>query len=101
MIENITIQYAEDLFWHPPQGFGNARDLDIGEGMVFGKDTVEDEEEIEWYEPKCKPPRGLTLITPWTQIPLVLLDTMFSVPCPLGTAPLVVRHFSLISWTKY
>jgi hypothetical protein len=56
MIENITIQYAEDLFWHPPQGFGNARDLDIGEGMVFGKDTVEDEEEIEWYEPKCNDP---------------------------------------------
>jgi len=56
MIENITIKYAEDLFWHPPQGFGNARDLDIGEGMVFGKDTVEDEEEIEWYEPKCISP---------------------------------------------
>ena len=53
LIENITIKYAEDLFWHPPQGFGNARDLDIGEGMVFGKDTIEDEEEIEWYEPKC------------------------------------------------
>jgi hypothetical protein len=54
MIENITIKYAEDLFWHPPQGFGNARDLDIGEGHAFGKDTMEyDEEEIEWYEPKC------------------------------------------------
>jgi hypothetical protein len=55
LIENITIQYAEDLFWHPPQAFGNARDLDIGEGRAFGKDTVEYdvEEEIEWYEPKC------------------------------------------------
>jgi hypothetical protein len=54
MIENITIKYAEDLFWHPPQAFGNARDLDIGEGRAFGKDTVEYdvEEEIEWYEPK-------------------------------------------------
>ncbi len=57
LIENITIKYAEDLFWHPPQAFGNARDLDIGEGRAFGKDTVEYdvEEEIEWYEPKCKP----------------------------------------------
>ena len=56
MIENITIEYAEDLFWHPPQDFGNARDLDIGEGRAFGKDTVEYdvEEEIEWYEPKCE-----------------------------------------------
>jgi hypothetical protein len=54
MIENITIKYAEDLFWHPPQAFGNARDLDIGEGRAFGKDTVEYdvEEEIEWYEPR-------------------------------------------------
>ena len=55
MIENITIKYADDLFWHPPQAFGNARDLDIGEGRAFGKDTVEYdvEEEIEWYEPRC------------------------------------------------
>jgi hypothetical protein len=55
LIENITIKYADDLFWHPPQAFGNARDLDIGEGRAFGKDTVEYdvEEEIEWYEPKC------------------------------------------------
>ena len=54
LIENITIKYADDLFWHPPAGFGNARDLDIGEGRAFGKDTVEYdvEEEIEWYEPK-------------------------------------------------
>jgi hypothetical protein len=59
MIENITIKYADDLFWHPPQAFGNARDLDIGEGRAFGKDTVEYdvEEEIEWYEPKCNLPR--------------------------------------------
>ena len=57
MIENITIKYAEDLFWHPPQGFGNARDLDIGEGHSFHKDTHEfDEDEIEWYEPKCNAP---------------------------------------------
>jgi hypothetical protein len=55
MIENITINYAEDLFWQTPQEFGNARDLDIGEGGAFRKDTVEDEEEIEWYEPKCNP----------------------------------------------
>src|SRR5271156_674905 len=41
LIENITIKYAEDLFWHPPQEFGNARDLDIGEGHAFGKDLVE------------------------------------------------------------
>ena len=56
MIENITIKYAEDLFWHPPQAFGNARDLDIGEGRAFGKDLIEYdmEEEIEWYEPKGK-----------------------------------------------
>jgi hypothetical protein len=55
LIENITIKYAEDLFWHPPQAFGNARDLDIGEGRAFGKDTVEYdvEEEISWYEPRC------------------------------------------------
>jgi protein phosphatase 1 regulatory subunit 10 len=60
MIENITIQYADDLFWHPPQAFGNARDLDIGEGRTFGKDLVEYdmEEEIEWYEPKGKPARN-------------------------------------------
>lgn len=59
LIENITIKYADDLFWHPPQAFGNARDLDIGEGMAFGKDTVEYdvEEEIEWYEPKCDLPQ--------------------------------------------
>jgi len=58
LIENITIKYADDLFWHPPAGFGNARDLDIGEGRAFGKDTVEYdvEEEIEWYEPKCESP---------------------------------------------
>jgi len=56
LIENITIKYGDDLFWHPPQEFGNARDLDIGEGRAFGSDTVEYdvEEEIEWYEPKCK-----------------------------------------------
>jgi hypothetical protein len=56
MIENITIKYAEDLFWHPPQEFGNARDLDIGEGHAFGKDLVEYdvEEEVEWYEPKSE-----------------------------------------------
>jgi hypothetical protein len=62
MIENITIKYAEDLFWHPPQAFGNARDLDIGEGRAFGKDTVEYdvEEEIEWYEPKCNFPLDVT-----------------------------------------
>lgn len=61
MIENITIKYADDLFWHPPQAFGNARDLDIGEGRAFGKDTVEYdvEEEIEWYEPRCKAPAQL------------------------------------------
>jgi len=54
MIENITLKYADDLFWYPPQEFGNARDMDIGEGRAFGKDTVEYdvEEEIEWYEPK-------------------------------------------------
>ena len=56
IVENITIKYAEELFWHPPQGFGNARDLDIGEGGALTKDTVEDEEEIDWYEPKCTPP---------------------------------------------
>jgi hypothetical protein len=58
MIENITIKYGEDLFWHPPQEFGNARDMDIGEGRAFGSDTVEYdvEEEIEWYEPKCNIP---------------------------------------------
>jgi hypothetical protein len=57
LIENITLKYAEDLFWHPPQAFGNARDLDIGEGRAFGKDLVEYdmEEEIEWYEPKGIP----------------------------------------------
>jgi hypothetical protein len=62
MIENITIKYAEDLFWHPPQAFGNARDLDIGEGRAFGKDTVEYdvEEEIEWYEPKRNVPLDVT-----------------------------------------
>jgi len=56
MIENITIQYADDLFWHPPQAIGSARDLDIGEGHAFGKDLVEYdvEEEIEWYDPKRK-----------------------------------------------
>jgi len=56
LIENITIKYADDLFWHPPAGFGNARDLDITEGRAFGKDTLEYdvEEEIEWYEPKRK-----------------------------------------------
>jgi hypothetical protein len=37
LIENITIKYADDLFWHPPAGFGNARDLDITEGRAFGK----------------------------------------------------------------
>ena len=54
MIENITIKYADDLFWHPPQAIESARDLDIGEGHAFGKDLVEYdvEEEIEWYEPK-------------------------------------------------
>ena len=58
VIENITIKYGEDLFWHPPQEFGNARDMDIGEGRAFGSDTVEYdvEEEIEWYEPKCNLP---------------------------------------------
>jgi hypothetical protein len=56
MVENVTIKHAEDLFWHPPQGFGNARDLDVGEGGALTKDTVEDEEEIDWYEPKCMPP---------------------------------------------
>jgi hypothetical protein len=58
LIENITIKYAEDLFWNPPQEFGNARDLDIGEGHAFGKDLVEYdvEEEVEWYEPKGKAP---------------------------------------------
>ena len=64
-IENITIKYAEDLFWHPPQAFGNARDLDIGEGRAFGKDTVEYdvEEEIEWYEPKCTSPFHVSKLT--------------------------------------
>lgn len=61
MIENITIKYGEDLFWNPPQEFGNARDMDIGEGRAFGSDTVEYdvEEEIEWYEPKCNIPLRL------------------------------------------
>jgi hypothetical protein len=65
LIENITIKYAEDLFWHPPQAFGNARDLDIGEGRAFGKDTVEYdvEEEIEWYEPKCIYPSSSSKVT--------------------------------------
>jgi len=60
MIENITIMYADDLFWHPPQAIGSARDLDIGEGHAFGKDLVEYdvEEEIEWYEPRCSLPLG-------------------------------------------
>jgi hypothetical protein len=60
MIENITIKYGEDLFWNPPQEFGNARDMDIGEGRAFGSDSVEYdvEEEIEWYEPKCNFPTG-------------------------------------------
>lgn len=94
MIENITIQYAEDLFWHPPQGFGNARDLDIGEGMVFGKDTVEDEEEIEWYEPKCNPPHPSDSdITLDSNTPCSF-GLAVSVPYSLGTAPLV-RYFFL------
>jgi hypothetical protein len=53
MIENITIEYADDLFWHPSQAIESARDLDIGEGHAFGKDLMEYdvEEEKEWYEP--------------------------------------------------
>jgi hypothetical protein len=54
MIENITIQYGDDLFWHPPGQFGNARDLDRSEGHAFetGGMEYDVEEEIEWYEPK-------------------------------------------------
>jgi len=69
LIENITIKYGDDLFWHPPQEFGNARDLDIGEGRAFGSDTVEYdvEEEIEWYEPKCMSslPRPVPIPSPF------------------------------------